>query len=79
MRDVYLVKFSQLRESAETRLNHSDSFCCGCRRPVFNVRRDDIEKCHLRHSEFVNQRHQHNKERRPTFREFGWPARLYNK
>ena len=47
MRDVDLVSFSQLRESAETRLNHSNNFRYGRCRSMFNVGCDDVEECHL--------------------------------
>jgi hypothetical protein len=54
MRDVYLVGFSQLRESAETRLNHGNSFRSGRCCTMVNVGCDDIEKCHLVHLVFVS-------------------------
>lgn len=54
MRDVYLVGFSQLWESAKTRFNYSNGFRCGDRRPVFGVWGNHIEKCHLFHLIIVN-------------------------
>jgi len=59
MGDVYFVSFSQLRESAETRFDYSDSFRRGSRRPVFNVGSYNVEKRHLIHSIFVSGVGQH--------------------
>jgi len=54
MGDMYFVSFSQLRESAETRFDHSNSFRRGSRRTVSNVGCYNVEKRHLVHAIFGN-------------------------
>ena len=49
MGNVYFVSFSQLREGAETRINHCNCFRRGGRSPVLGVGCDDVEKRHLFH------------------------------
>ena len=54
MRDMYLMSFSQLRESVETRFNYGNSLRRGRCRSMLNVGCDDIEKCHLFYSALVS-------------------------
>lgn len=54
MGDMYFVSFSQLRESAEARFDHSNSFRRGSRRTVSNVGCYNVEKRHLVHAIFGN-------------------------
>jgi len=59
MRDMYFVSFSQLRESAETRFDHGNSFRRGSRRTVSNVGCYNVEKRHLVHGVIGNYAGQH--------------------